>query len=441
MRGDQERRPSLAVHTLGVVLLLGIVVAPAGCRSHTRGKGEIQFWAMGREGEVAAALMPEFEHEHPGAHVRVQQVPWSAAHEKLLTAYVGGSTPDVFQLGSTWVAEFAALDALEPLDERLAQSREVGVDRFFPGVFDANRIGGSTWAVPWYVDTRVVFYRADLLATVNQSTVPHRWAEWMAAMRRLKAGLPPDHYPMFLPVDEWEPLVILAMQYGADFLRDGGRYGDFRSPAFREAFARYLQIYREKLAPGRRGTQIANLYRDFADGMFCFYITGPWNLGEFARRLPSALQPQWQVAPMPSVTADWPGTSIAGGASLAMFRGSRNRELAWQLIEFLTAPAAQQRLYALNGNLPANRSAWDDPALRADERVEAFRLQLTRVKAPPAVPEWERIAATLSQWSDAAVRGDVTVDEALAELDVRVDAILEKRRWMLERHGRAGSKP
>ena len=54
----------------------------------------VEFWAMGREGEVVQALIPEFERRHPGIRVEVQQVPWSAAHEKLLTAYAGDATPD-----------------------------------------------------------------------------------------------------------------------------------------------------------------------------------------------------------------------------------------------------------------------------------------------------------------------------------------------------------
>ena len=64
---------------------------------------------MGREGEVVEQMMPEFERRHPGVHVRVQQIPWSAAHEKLLTAWVGGAMPDVFQAGNTWLPELVAL--------------------------------------------------------------------------------------------------------------------------------------------------------------------------------------------------------------------------------------------------------------------------------------------------------------------------------------------
>src|SRR5438876_10721626 len=69
--------------------------ALAACHAAAAGDTVIEFWGLGREGEVVQAMMPEFEREHAGVHVRVQQIPWTAAHEKLLTAYVGRATPDV----------------------------------------------------------------------------------------------------------------------------------------------------------------------------------------------------------------------------------------------------------------------------------------------------------------------------------------------------------
>src|SRR5262244_1263868 len=100
---------------------LAAAFALAACRSTTPpGVTEVQLWAMGREGEVVERMLPAFEREQPDVRVRVQQIPWSAAHEKLLTAYVGGAMPDVFQVGNTWIPELAALDAAEPLDVEAA---------------------------------------------------------------------------------------------------------------------------------------------------------------------------------------------------------------------------------------------------------------------------------------------------------------------------------
>ncbi len=102
-----------------------LVLLAVGCRDAREAPTVVEFWAMGREGELVQRLVPAFEAQHPGWHVRVQQVPWSAAHEKLLTAFVGGSMPDVFQLGNTWIPEFVALHAVEPLDAWIATRDEV----------------------------------------------------------------------------------------------------------------------------------------------------------------------------------------------------------------------------------------------------------------------------------------------------------------------------
>ena len=99
---------------------------------------------MGQEGEQVKALLPEFERRHPGIRVRVQQIPWSAAHEKLLTAYAGDSMPDAFQLGNTWIPEFVALRAIEPLDERLKPWPAAALNDYFPGILATNRLDGRT---------------------------------------------------------------------------------------------------------------------------------------------------------------------------------------------------------------------------------------------------------------------------------------------------------
>ena len=98
-----------------------LLVWLAGCAREGAGDRQVvQLWAMGQEGEIVARMLPRFEQAHPGIEVRLQQLPWTAAHEKLLTAFAGDALPDVVPIGNTWIAEFAALDALEPLDARIA---------------------------------------------------------------------------------------------------------------------------------------------------------------------------------------------------------------------------------------------------------------------------------------------------------------------------------
>jgi multiple sugar transport system substrate-binding protein len=389
----------------------------------------VSFWAMGREGEVVTELLPEFERTHPGVKVVVQQLPWTAAHEKLLTAFAGDATPDVAQLGNTWIPEMSALGALEPLGSHIAASNVIAQNDYFPGIWDTNVIDGTVFGVPWYVDTRLLFYRKDLLTQAGFNAPPKTWDEWRKMLAALKVKAGAQRYAVLLPVNEFEPLLVLGLQQEAPLLREDGRWGNFRSDDFRKALGFYREMFERGWAPSMTNNQIANLYTEFGRGYFSFYISGPWNIGEFKRKLPPEQQGNWMTAPMPGPQGL--GASTAGGSSLAVFKASKRKAQAWALVEYLSSPAVQERFHALTGDLPPRRSVWATPALANDVYAQAFRQQLERAKPSPKVPEWERIANEMQLLAAQVVHGKLTVDQATTELDSRVDAFLEKRRWML----------
>jgi multiple sugar transport system substrate-binding protein len=414
--------------------LLGVITI--GCTSASgRETDAIRLWAMGREGEVVAQLMPAFERENPGVRVRVQQIPWTAAHEKLLTAFVGKATPDIAMLGNTWVPEFVALAALEPVDDHVAASRAFAKADFFTGSWNTNVVAGKAYGVPWYVDTRVLFYRSDLLKAAGYDSVPNTWDAWREAMVRIKARMGPRQYPILLPTTEWPPPVILGLQAGAPLLRDDGLYAWFSDPRFRRAFDFYVGLFRDGLAPKVSGNEVSNLYQEFARGNIAMYISGPWQIGEFRSRIPAEAQGAWMTAPLPG--PDGPGVSMAGGASLVLFRNSARKADAWKLVEYLSRPDVQLQFYALTGDLPAVRASWNDTTLSNNRYAAAFRTQLERMVPLPQVPEWEQIATKVFEYGEQAIRGRLTVDATLSALDRDVNGLLEKRRWMAQRTARA----
>jgi multiple sugar transport system substrate-binding protein len=405
----------------------------AGCLGSAGPAPEtLRFWAMGREGEVVQELVRGFERENPGVRVQVQQMPWSAAHEKLLTAFVGRSTPDLAQLGNTWISEFAALQALEPLEPWLAKSTSVDSTDYFHGIWDTNLIDGVPYGVPWYVDTRVLFYRKDLLKRAGYDSMPTTWPAWREAMLSISKLVGADHFVVFLPLNEWPPVVILGLQAGSPLLKDHDTRGAFTEPAFRRAFGFYVDLFRSGLAPPVRNNEVANLYQEFARAYFSMYITGPWNLGEFHNRLPPELQNAWGTSALPGPDAATPGVSLAGGSSLVIFHGSQHAQAAWRLVEYLSRPEQQLAFYRLTGNLPARLEAWRDTALARDPNTRAFGEQLQHVVPTPKIPEWELITTKLQERAEQAVRGATPPDSALVFLDRDVERILEKRRWLLE---------
>lgn len=419
--------------------------APAlvGC-SRRGSAGPLRFWAMGSEAEALKAMLPAFHAAHPGITVQVDGLPWSAAHEKLLTAFAGDALPDAAQLGNSWLPEFAALGALAPLDDWVAATPGLDPADWFSGIWQTNLASGAAGGpprllgLPWYVDTRLLFYRSDLLAAAGVSTPPATWSAWVATLDALqRAG---TRHPLLLPINEFEPLLALALQQREPLLREGGRFGNFRSAGFGRALAFYLQRFASGHAAALGQQQIANLWQEFGRGTFAMFISGPWNIGELDRRLGPDARPCWSTLPLPAPddSPQRPGASTAGGASLVVFAASPRQAQARALLAWLAQPAQQLRLQALTGNLPPRRSAWQQPAaaglpLAQEPRMRAFAQQLEQVRPAPAVPEWERIVQEMQQLAQRAVAGRLGAPELQAALDARVDAFLEKRRWMLAR--------
>jgi multiple sugar transport system substrate-binding protein len=298
-------------------LAAGAAAATFGCAR--RDDHLLTFWAIGREGEVAGELARDFMQRHPEIRVEVQKMPLTAAHEKLLTAYAGETLPDVCQIGNTWLAEFDELNALEPLEEFIAASGFATSD-YFPAILDSNRLKGRLVGVPWYVDTRLLFYRTDILREAGFAEPPTTWDEWRETMSAIKRVVGPERYAILLPINEYDQLVVLALQQPDEVLRDRWRYGNFRSSDFRRAFSFYLEMFDRGWSPRMSNTQISNVWDEFGRGFYAYYLSGPWNIAEFMQRLPAHLQNAWMTAPLPG--PEGPGASTAGGSSLVIFRSS-----------------------------------------------------------------------------------------------------------------------
>lgn len=414
-----RRQMTSALAALPLLPMLG------GCCE--RGDDGLTIWAMGNEAASLPALLASLGRPAGSPGVTVQPLPWTAAHEKLLTGFAGNSLPAIGQVGNSWIAEMAAIGAIAPVP---TAARGLLEDQF-AAVVDTNRIGGRTWAVPWYVDTRLQFYRKDMFARAGYAAPPLDWAGWKAALHEVKAIAGDGNYAVLLPVNEFEQLLTIALSAGARLLRDQDGRGAFSDPEFKAALAFYKSLFDEKLAPVTSATQISNIWNEFARGFFSTFVSGPWTIGDMKTRLPAAMQEKWGTAPNPG--PDGIGSAAPGGSSLVVFADTANPNAAWDLVARLLAPSAQLKFHQLTGDLPARKSVWQGAGIASDPIVAPFATQLERATALPKVPEWERIVTEMQVVAERMVRGQYSVEEAAKEIDRRADRLLEKRRWMLDK--------
>ncbi len=418
-----------------IILIIVLFIIFTSCQEKDEGVITLSFWAMGVEGENVSKLIPEFEKRYPNIKVKVQQVPWTAAHEKLITAFASGTLPDIFQLGNTWIPEFVALNSLEPLNNYIKNSNIVKPENYFEGIWATNEIDSVVYGIPWYVDTRVLFYRKDILQKAGYNEPPKTWNELYDVSKKIKAIYPKEKkYAIFIPTNEWAHFVIFGLQANSKLLKMNNQYGDFSGKEFKQAFIFLSKFYDEGLAPIGM-TEVSNIYQAFTEGFFAMYITGPWNVTEMKNRLPKNMQDKWMTSPLPSLNQnDYPGISLAGGASFVINNKSKHKLEAWKWIEFLSEKETQIKFYKLVSSLPSVKTAWEDSSIVNNIYLKAFYEQLQKVVPTPKVPEWEQIVfGKIQQYAELVAAKKVSIDKELSELDKDVNQILEKRRWMLSK--------
>jgi multiple sugar transport system substrate-binding protein len=378
--------------------------------------GEIDVWAMGTEGDALQAFSKEFEEANPDATLNVTAVPWESAYDKLSGAIASGETPDVSLVGTTWMGEFAEAGGLMPTPENL-----VDESAFFEGPWGSTEVGGTSYGVPWYVETRVLYYRSDLAEKAGWSEAPQTWDELkqFAVDMEEKGGA--DFGLNLQPgqTGSWQTMLPFAWSNGASLTNEEGTEYTIDSPEMAEALDYYTSFFKEGLSETRL-LDLGELETGFADGKYGAFISGPWHtaLVEDAGVKPD----QYSVAPIPGPD-DAPGASIVGGGNLAVFDESDNADNAWKYVQWLTEPETQQGFYEEVGSLPSVQSAWETGALAEDEQLQVFGTQLETAVAPPAVPTWEQVAGSIDAIIEQASKADLASDEAVAEMQSKAASI------------------
>ena len=379
-----------------------------------KAKGSITVWALGAEGDKLGEIAKDFEADNPGAKVKITVIPFDAAHDKIATAIAGGKTPDVSLVGTTWVSEFAATDALDPAPTDL-----IDESAFFEGSWGTVDVDGTAMGVPWYTETRQVYYRKDLAAKAGvEPSDDWSWDEFKAFTQALqdKAGAKWGISLQPGGQGSWQTYMPFAWQNGAELV-DGEEF-TFDTPEMAEALDYYASFFEEGISP----TDLAQgaLETGFINGSIGSFVSGPWHMGILRDQGGAGFEDKWAVAGMPTEEA---GTSFTGGGDLIVFKDSENRDTAWKFVDFLTQVPAQQKLYELVGSLPAVQAAWEDGELSTDPLLQSFGDQLEDAKSAPAIATWEQVAAPLDDAVEQVSLGKNESEAALADAEEQANSI------------------
>ncbi|WP_327379697.1 sugar ABC transporter substrate-binding protein [Streptomyces sp. NBC_01212] len=414
-----SRTARTASAALTVALALGVSACggSGGDDVAADAKQTLTVWAMGAEGEKLAEVAEVYEKANPNLTVKVTPVGWDVAHQKLVSAAAAGTMPDVAQMGGSYMGEFAELGVLEPVDAKTFDKGD-----FFPAGWSQGEVDGTAYGVPWYVDTRVLYYRTDLAKKAGVDKAPADWQEMrsLAAAYQEKAGTKWGLSIQPSGLDTVQNFYPFLYSAGGAILDDKGE-AVIDSPEAVTALKEY-GAYFDKGLSNKSVQPGYDVVKDFGNGRVPMFFGGPWHVTLLNEGQPQ-IKGKWAVAPVPAGTSS---VSMAGGSSLVVSKDSEHKAAATAFIKYLTDTEGQADWYERTKDLPANTAAWDSGKLADDANLQVFKKQMDTAKSSPSTAQLTEITDKVDQAIAKVTQGKASAEDALKTAQSEIEGIVKQ---------------
>lgn len=317
------------------------------------------------------SLRQEFERRHPGVRVKIENIPGEGQYvPKLLMMFVAKRAPDVMHLDASYASVFIDNDLLLDLTPTIKADESFDLDRYFTNVVDVGRRGTALYAIPLDFTPLVLYYNKALF---DEAKVPYPKPGWtcedfLATAKALTIERPKNpakkqygmHFINWMPL--WVPWI---WTHGGDVLSPDGQHaeGYFNSDKSIAAIQFLTDlITRYKVAPSHSEAAAAGVDL-FRAGRAAMNVAGHWMIIDYRSD-----GINFGVTMLPTDTGH-PKTVIYE-SGLAINRETKQRELAWEYVKFMTSAEVQK--IRVSGGLAI--SAQKDVAefYASDEQEQTF---------------------------------------------------------------------
>ncbi len=413
----------------------------AACRSANNDSSKTKSLSLalasGVEGDALKQAAREYEVQ-TGTHVTIAEFPYDDLFAKeLVDLNAQTGAYDVVMLDDPWFPRFAAPEWLAELTPFYQKRNQAGPDADFVATSMAlckhPYETGKLYALPYVGNSQLFFYRKDLFEKYSLKE-PQTWDDVLAAAKvideRERTGAPDGSrvhgYVMraargnsvvadFLPI---------FWAYGAEMFDDSGR-PTVNSPQGINALKFMLEL--GKVAPpGYASFNATEVSAHLLQGTAAMSINWPAWISAFSDPAKSKVVGRMAFTTLPGVQGT--GRAEIGNWLVAIPRGSRNQEAAFDFIAWATA-AEQMKKSALIGNPPTRRSVFNDAELVA--KFPSYPAQLKSLessKPRPRTPMWNEIENTFGIYLSRANSGELTAEEAMNQANAEIGKIVERGR-------------
>ncbi len=381
----------------------------------------IDFWEFSVGEELMRSLLDKFERQNPGIKVRFQQLSWDFGLDKLITSIAAGNAPDLAELGTDMVPQFASSGVLRDVTDQVAPIK----DQYL--LWDPVTYKDRVYGVPWMAGTRLFFYNRNLFAQagLDSDKPPATWEELLNAAKAVDA-LGPDIYGFGIHVSEpyspWQEFLPFAWGNGANVLDPEWTKCVLDEPPMVEALKFYASLKPYSLVHHQE-----QVNQFFAEGKVGIQISGSWNFALIPRMNPT-LNYGVGLLPKPSAARGTPA-SFAGGEMIVVLKGSKHPEAALKLSLFLIQEEQAMSIVEAQRNIvPTVKAAMEHSYYRSHPEHRMMFEQLRYAVAPPAHPNWVQIQEKITRVIEEVILNDRDPEAMLKKASAEITPLLQQKK-------------
>lgn len=427
---------------LPLALLLSVL---AGCGRKPAASGgpvEITVWHPwgGDQGKALRRIADRFEKSHPAIRVRLVYTPTDlSTNQKFFTAIAANKPPDVSFVDGTQDGQWAEWGALTALDDYIRRDN-VRAGDYVPPCWNQAVYKGRVWSLTYCADPNFAFvWNKDAFrkAGLDPDTPPRTIADVDRMAKKLTTFdgtriktlgiIPWGQYGSANSVFTW------GWAFGGDFFdtktdtvtADNPRVVD--ALTWMVGYAKRLGIERINSAASGWGSEAQDPFITGQVAMRCAHIS---TIKDFERYAPHL---DYGIAPLPGMPDGEIGSSWVGGWSVALPKGCKHPEEAWQFVKWLSATTeGTTAVFEEAGLLPGWKRSPVLAKVKNDPRLGMYVRILEEAKHQrPTMPAQAYYMGALDRAVDNALYGKQTPEQALREATEdtqrELDQILGKR--------------
>ncbi len=407
-----------------VGLLSGVMLAVlVGCGFFSGARDDravVEFWTMQLQPQYTAyfdRLISQFETENPKVRIEWVDVPWAGMESKILTAVAAKTAPDVVNLNPGFASQLASKGAWLDLSDRVPLDQQ---QQYLPKIWNASRIDGRTFGIPWYLTTRISIYNRDLWKKAGFDTPPGEFAGLVAAAKPMKDKTGKfAFFTTVVPMDSGE--ILEGMVQRGMSLVDGSRKAAFDTPLGRQVFRDWVRLYQDGLIPKEVLTEGHRYGLDlYQRGETAIVSTSPEFFKTLAKNAPTIAEAS--IA-MPQISAETGKRNVAV-MNLVIPKDTDQPDASLKFALFVTNNENQLAFAKAANVLPSTQAALRDPyfsqlpenpgPIDRARIVSARQLESAEVLVP-AMKDLKRLQKTIYENLQSAMLGQKEVDRALQE--------------------------